>query len=49
MKVFSNKRLCNKPSKIELDDVTRDPQDWINELESLRGDLWKLGVIINDV
>ena len=41
--------LCNKFAKSELDDVTRDPEDWITKLEFLRGDLQKLGVIINDV
>ena len=42
-------RLWKKLSKSELDNVTRDPEDWITELELLRGDLRKLGVIIDDV
>ena len=41
--------LQKKISKFELDDVTRDPEDWIAELELLRGDLQKLGFIIDDV
>ena len=41
--------LQNKFAKIKVDDVTRDPEDWITELELLRGDLRKLGVIIDDV
>ena len=35
--------------KIELDEVTRYPEDWINELESLRGNLRQLGILINGV
>ena len=45
----SNTRLRKKFAKCKLDDVTRDPEEWIYELELLRGDLWKLGVIIDDV
>ena len=39
--------LWNKFTKCELDDVTRDPEYWITELELLREDLRKLGVIID--
>ena len=42
------KILCKKIAKSELYDVTRDAEDWISELELLRGDLRKLGVIIDD-
>ena len=42
------KILCKKFAKSELYDVTRDAEDWISELELLRGDLRKLGVIIDD-
>ena len=45
----SNKRICKKFVKIELDDVTRDPEDWITKLKLLSGDQWKLGVNIDDV
>ena len=38
-----------KNCKSELDDVTRDQEDCITELELLRGNLRKLGVIIDDV
>ena len=44
----SKKRLQKKLSKCKLDDVTRDPEDWITELESLRVKIRKLGVIIDD-
>ena len=45
----SKTRLNKKFAKIELDDVTRDPEDCITELELLRGDLRKLGIIIDGV
>ena len=45
----SKTRLRKKSMKIESDDVTRDPEDWITELELLRGNLRKLGFIIDDV
>ena len=32
------KILCNKSAKIDLDDVTRKPEEWITELELFRGD-----------
>ena len=35
--------------KSELDDVSRDPEYWITELELLRGDLQKMEVIIDDL
>ena len=41
--------LHKKFSKIEIDDVTRDPEDLITEIKLLRGDLRKLGVIIDDM
>ena len=41
--------LRKKIAKNELDDVKRDPKDWINELEMQRGGVLKLGVIIDDV
>ena len=41
--------ICKKFAKSELDDVTREPEDWINKLELLRGNLRKLGVMIDDV
>ena len=49
MTVSSNTRLQNKFAKCELDDVTRDPEEWITDLELFRGYLLKLGVIIDDV
>ena len=42
-------RLCDKSTKIELDDVTRDTEEWITVLELLRGNLRKLGDIIDYV
>ena len=45
----SKKRICKKFAKSELGDVTMDPEDWIKEIELLRGDLQRLGVIIDDV
>ena len=42
-------RLCKKFSKSELDDVTRDSEQGIAQLELLRCDLQKLGIIIDDV
>ena len=41
--------LRNKFAISELDGVTRDPEDWITEIELLRGNVRKLGVIIDDV
>ena len=32
-------RIRNKFAKSELDDVTRDPEDWINKLELFRDNL----------
>ena len=48
MEGASKTRLQKKWSKCKLDDVTRDPEDWITELESLRVKIRKLGVIIDD-
>ena len=45
----SKTRLRKKFVKIELDHVTKHPEDWIVELELLRGVLQKMGVIIYDV
>ena len=45
----SKTRLWKKFANCELDDVTWDPEDWITELELLRGNLRKLGFIIDDV
>ena len=45
----SNTRLRKKFTKFEFDDVTRDPEDCIIELELLRVDLQRLGVTIDDV
>ena len=41
-------RLCNKSSKRELDDVTKNPEEWITELEFIREDLRKLDLHIDD-
>ena len=49
MKGESKTRLRKTFAKSELYDVTRDPEDWITELELLRGDLRKLVVIIDDM
>ena len=49
MRGASKTILRKKFAKCELYDVTRDPEDQITELELLRGDLRKLGVIIDDV
>ena len=48
MKGARKTRPCRKCPKRELDDVTRDPEDWMNELELLIF-FRKLGFIINDV
>ena len=45
----SKTRLRKKFAKYELYDVKSDPEDQINELELLRGDLQKLGFIIDYV
>ena len=45
----SKTRLRKKISISNLDVVTRDPKDWITVIELLRGNLRKLGVIIDDV
>ena len=37
----SNTGLCKKFTKCKLDDVTRNPEEWITELELIRGDLQK--------
>ena len=42
-------RVSMKCAKSELDDVTGDPEEWITELETLKGYLIKLGVPIDDV
>ena len=42
-------RLCKKFFKSKLYVVTREPEDWITELELLRDDLWTLGDIIDGV
>ena len=49
MKGESKTIIRKKWSKGRLDDVTRDPKHWINEIEFLRGNLWKPVVIIDDV
>ena len=41
--------LRKKFAKSDLDDIKRDPEDWITKLELSRCDLRKLGVIIDDV
>ena len=41
--------LSNKFAISKLDDVTRDPEDWITVIELLRGTLRKLGVINDNV
>ena len=41
--------LCKKCAKSKFNDVTRDPEDWIIEIELFRGNLGKLGVIIDYV
>ena len=50
---FKNRVLLDNTTqeicKIELDYVTRDFEDWITEIELLRGDSQKLGVIIDDI
>ena len=46
--VSSKTRLCNKCSKWELDDITRNPKEFITNLRVLRGDLRKLDVQIDD-
>ena len=43
------KRLWKKFAKCDLDDVTRDPEDCITQLELLRGDLQRMEVNIDDV
>ena len=48
MKGASRKIIHKKFTKSKLDDVTRYPEDWITELELLRGNWRKLGVIIDD-
>ena len=42
----SKTRIRKKLSKSDLDDVTRDPEDWITKLELLRGSLKKMVVIV---
>ena len=42
-------KIHKKFAKIELDDVTRDPEDCTIKLELLRGNIPKMGVIIDDV
>ena len=42
----SKTRIRKKLLKSDLDDVTRDPEDWITKLELLRGSLKKLVVIV---
>ena len=37
----SNTRQWNKFAKCELDDVTRDPEEWITERELLIGNFKK--------
>ena len=44
---YFKKILRNKISKCKLDDVTRNPEEWITQLELLRGDLRKLDVKID--
>ena len=45
----SKTRLWKKFEKIELYDVTTESEEWITELELLKGYLRKLGLIIDDV
>ena len=42
-------RLWKKFSISQLKDVTRDPKDYIADLELLMGDLWKLNANIDDI
>ena len=49
MEGASKTRIQKEFAKSELYDATREPEDWITELELLRGDLRKLRVIIDDV
>ena len=49
MKGALNKRICKKFAKTELDDVTRNPKDWIIGIELLRSYVRRLGFIIDDV
>ena len=46
---LSQTGLQKKLAKCELYGITRDSEEWITELKVLRGDLRKLGVIIDDV
>ena len=45
---YSNKKLRNKFTKWELDDVTKHPKECIAELKLLRREIRKLDVQIND-
>ena len=40
--------ICKKFAKCEIDGVTRNPDEWIIELELVRGDLRKMDVHIDD-
>ena len=44
----SKTRLHKKFAKYELDDVTRNSEEWISEIEILRGDLQNLNIHIED-
>ena len=45
----SKTRLHNIFAKLDCYNFTMDPEDWIDELELLRGKLQKLGSIIDNV
>ena len=45
----SKTRVRKKFSRIDLDDISGDPEEWITELELLRVNLPSLGVVIDDV
>ena len=45
----SKTRILKKFAKTDLYNVTSDPERWIAELELLKGDLRKLGVLIYDM
>ena len=45
----SNTILKKKLPENEVNEITRDPKDWITDLELLRQNFWKLVVIIDDV
>ena len=44
----SKKILSNKIAKCEMEDVTRNPKEWITRIKILRGNLRKLDIQIYD-